>query len=176
MNPVKVNSVITEYDPISDQKIKYQKIQISESVTVRNISFNSPHYYLVEEGLDIHDPQNFEVPFDNPDVNLRADYQIYREKVGFLQPREIKKVREHLRLSLREVSAILGISYSTLSEIENGLVLHSQIQDTLLRMLEHTYTLSTIVEQHKGLIINSHGLKAYQQIIDKLNAEKNWDS
>lgn len=47
MNPVKVNSVITEYDPISDQKIKYQKIQISESVTVRNISFNSPHLSLI---------------------------------------------------------------------------------------------------------------------------------
>lgn len=69
----------------------------------------------------------------------------------------------------------MGISYSTLSEIENGVILQSEIQDNLLRMLLHPYFLVKIIEDHKQLIQLKLGPNGYQQIINKIHAQQNWD-
>lgn len=175
MSKITIKSKVSEYDPFSDQRIDYQEITLNESVIIRKLNFINQHTYLVQDGKSPEDPQNYEVPFDDPDVNLKSDYCVYRDKVGFLSPEQIKKIRQKLNFSLRETSAILGISYSALSEIENGVILQSEIQDNLLRMLLHPYFLVKIIEDHKQLIQLKLGPNGYQQIINKIHAQQNWD-
>nr|WP_040471091.1 helix-turn-helix domain-containing protein [Lentilactobacillus kisonensis] len=168
MENVKLIKYIEEYDPVSDKNVTYKQITLTERVKITKTSFTNSHTYLIQADKDINDRANYIVPFDDPDINLRSDYQIYRRINGFLQPSEIKASRRRLGLSLRELAAILGMSFSTLSEIENGLVLHSQIQDNLLRLLAHGDLLQQLAVYHKNYVISHFDSKTFESIMKKL--------
>ncbi|RRK09878.1 helix-turn-helix domain-containing protein [Lactiplantibacillus garii] len=130
----------------------FNVIIVDESVKIATESFVNQHEYWVPKGEPIDDEENWLEPIDFPDKNLIADYAQYRKKYHFLTPDEIKKQRRALNLNLREASAIVGISYSTLSDIERGLRLQSLIQDNLLRYFGSAFSLAALVDQHYTLI------------------------
>lgn len=59
-------------------------------------------------------------PLENRNKNILSEYAAYREKVGYLQPAEIRAIREKYKLNVREFAAILGLKYQTLAHIERG--------------------------------------------------------
>lgn len=55
---------------------------LTERVKITKTSFTNSHTYLIQADKDINDRANYIVPFDDPDINLRSDYQIYRRING----------------------------------------------------------------------------------------------
>lgn len=141
-------------------------------MAIGKFKFNNDHRYLIVDGSDASDSANYELPIDDPDYNIKSDFRRYRQIAGFLRPEEIKRNRKQLGLNLRETSAILGISYSTLSEIENGLILHSVIQDNLLRMMTNTNVLVDLFKQHETYIRQTFGKDVCTRIADKLKSTR----
>lgn len=104
---------------------QFDRIKIEEEVTVKDLTFMIWHEYDQCQNCK----ELFE-PIEDIDKNIKFDYREYRTKVGFLQPEEIKELREKYGMSLRQFSELLGIGYSTLSHIENG-SLQSWYQNSL---------------------------------------------
>lgn len=74
-----------------------------------------------------------EYEVQRPDYDpLAQAYRIYRTRKGLLQPEEILSFREGLRLSQRDMSAILGIGVATLNRYENG-ALQTEAMDKAIR-------------------------------------------
>lgn len=127
------------------ENIKYAKITVfNEPTTVNHLTFKMTHVYNVPAD-DIKNHNHYLEPLDNPHYNTQRAFNIYRQKMGLLKPKDIIHARHQLHLSQRDVSAILGISYSTLSKIENNRMIQSISQDTLLRDLTHPFLLSYLI-------------------------------
>lgn len=112
------------------EQTNFNRIEVKEEVTVKDLTFTVNHEYDVCENCG----EMFE-PIEDVDKNLKEDYRVYREKVGFLQPKKIKKIREKYHMNLRQFAELLGIGYSTLSHIENG-SLQSWYQNSLFVLVE----------------------------------------
>ena len=78
-------------------------------------SFMANHRYWVLEGRDITDFDEYMEPLNDPDYNLKRDFQKYRKQYNFLSPEAISNYRKQLGLNLREAALILAMSFSTLS-------------------------------------------------------------
>ncbi|HAP9801805.1 helix-turn-helix domain-containing protein [Enterococcus faecium] len=125
---------------------KYEIIELMETVKVKNDEFEVLHEYYKR----LSDGELFE-PFDNPDKNLNKDYDLYRKKYSLLSAVEVKNIRRKYKLSIREFSEILGISYSNLSSIENG-SLQANYIDTLLRLASDPYAFSKLINDKKDIL------------------------
>jgi putative zinc finger/helix-turn-helix YgiT family protein len=69
---------------------------------------------------------------DSP-ANRRID-DTFRQQLGLLQPEEIRRNRERLNLTQRELAARLGIAEATLSRWETGGQFQQRSLDRLLRL------------------------------------------
>lgn len=58
-----------------------------------------------------------------------------RRRLGLLTPTEIRDVREMLRLSIRDLSELLGVGQQTYERWENGRSLPTPTGNTLLRQM-----------------------------------------
>ena len=119
---------IERYSNETEKIERYEYMEVLEIVKVKNQSFEVLHEYYKR----LSDGELFE-PFDNPDKNLEKDYEIYRKKNNLLNPNQIRAIREKYKLSVRDFSNILGISYGNLSSIENGSIQPKYI-DSLIRL------------------------------------------
>src|SRR3990170_67831 len=73
-----------------------------------------------------------ELVFDN-----EADAQIanaLRAQLGLLSPEQIRKNREVLKLSQRELAEHLGVAVETISRLENGALTQTRAMDRYLRL------------------------------------------
>jgi putative zinc finger/helix-turn-helix YgiT family protein len=73
-----------------------------------------------------------ELIFDN-----EADEQIasaLREQLGLLSPEQLRRNREELNLSQRELADHLGVAVETISRWENGVLIPSRAMDRYLRL------------------------------------------
>ncbi len=77
--------------------------------------------------------------FNDPNENFRRSFNAYRKRKGFMQPNEIKKLREGLHLSQRVFSERLGISYAKVSQIENNKRVQTLSQEVSFRKAQQDY-------------------------------------
>lgn len=121
----------------------FKTITIEETLKIKGVSVTNTHEYI--ECLSCG--ELFE-PFEDPEKNLLSDYRIYRDIKGFIQPEEIKAIRDNYKMTLRVFSKITGISYSTLSNIENNSI-HNKEHDTIFRLAQDPYSFKKLVQQRK---------------------------
>ena len=73
-----------------------------------------------------------ELVFDN-DAEEQIT-QALREQLGLLSPVEIRKNRDELRLSQRQLAEQLGVAVETISRWENGLMIQTRAMDRFMRL------------------------------------------
>lgn len=128
-------SYFFDKDIFSGKLIKYAKVIVyKEPTTIGKLTFKMNNVYNVP-AENVNDTKLYAQPIHNPDYNVNRAFDIYRTKMGLLTPLQIKRARKSYHLSQRDVSAILGMPYSTLSRIENNEMIQSINQDTSLRIL-----------------------------------------
>lgn len=88
-------------------------------------------------------------PLENINKNILKEYSVYREKVGYLQPKDIISIREKYGLNVREFAAVLGLSYQTLAQIENG-SLQNAYQNMLFEYVATPQNLYDLIVRKNG--------------------------
>lgn len=114
------------YNYEKDTTETYVEVKKMEVVTVRNVTdLLVEHRYWKDSNGELWGD------FDNPMENVYADFHAYRKKVGYMEPSEIKQLRKKLNLSTRSFADKIGISYTTLSNIENNHIIQNSYQNVL---------------------------------------------
>lgn len=157
---------ITHRNNVFNKDEKYTEVTVQEKVKVFTEQLENIHHYWIPIGQEINDEDNWLEPMTDVDQNVKSDYEHYRKKYHFLTPEAVKQQREALGLNLREAATIIGMSYSTLSDIEKNKVLQSMQQEDLLRYFFTPFRLNGLVEKHAGLI--EERLAKYHIRIDHL--------
>jgi len=139
-------------------------ISLEETVLVRRREVQMTHIYWVPAGERLDDEDNYLEPIDDPDFKLQADFREYRRRFGVLTPEAVREIRENYQLSLRQFAMVLGMSYSTLSEIENGLVLQTDEQESLFRLSQNNGAFATLVQAKKAIMSASQYEKIEQKV------------
>ena len=150
---------IERYSNETEKIERYEYMEVLEIVKVKNQSFEVLHEYYKR----LSDGELFE-PFDNPDKNLEIDYEIYRKKNNLLNPNQIRAIREKYKLSVRDFSNILGISYGNLSSIENGSIQPKYI-DSLIRLASDPQALEKLLIARKNDVTEG----TYETLIARIN-------
>lgn len=143
---------------------KFEIITIDENVTVKELTFKNTHTYWKSVTTG-----ELYLPFDNPDSNLISDYNKYKKKKNLLSTKDVIEIRKKYGLSLRSFAKILGIGYSTLSKIENGVV-QSNEHDALLRLASDPYSFYNNLVLPKSELLTSKELEKVNQNIEHLLA------
>lgn len=149
---------------LTGQPARFTVISLDEVVQVRRREIAMTHTYWVPLGDDLGNDENYLEPIDDPDFNLQADFREYRRLFGVLTPQAIREIREGYQLSLRQFALILGMSYSTLSEIENGLVLQTDEQESLFRLSQNERAFADLVQAKRAIM----SAMQYQKIVHKV--------
>lgn len=154
----------------------FKRIEIEEEISMKGMTFNVVHEYDQCDNCK----ELFE-PIEDIDKNIKQDFIEYRKQVGFLQPEEIRKIREKYGMNLRQFAELLGIGYSTLSHIENG-SLQSWYQNSLFVLVaspQAMYSLldnrldytkedySNVIERVKELVLEETN-EEYSRIVKDL--------
>ena len=106
---------------------RFEEVRLIEKVKVKNSMIENEHiYYQCNQCKELFEP------FDDPDYNAKLDFEKYKKLNGLLSSKEIKKIRLFYSLSLRQMADLIGISYSTLSEIENGSIQSKLLNNVFL--------------------------------------------
>ena len=138
-----MSKIIEKFSYETGKMEKYELVEVMVDVKVKQDEFQSSHQYHKR----LSDGEFFE-PFDNPDKNLEADYDIYRKKHNLLTSEQVKNIRAKYGLTIREFSSLLNISYSNLSSIENGSIQAGYI-DNLIRLSDDPYALRKLFLEKK---------------------------
>ena len=123
--------VKTFYNIEKDKKELYTKVVKSEKISVREIHDLEVTnvYWRSPDGELWLNP-------DNPMENSKNSFSVYRQRKGYLQPEEIRAVREKTGISLNKFAELIGIGKSSLSLIENNLRVQSKEQDSLFKLIK----------------------------------------
>ncbi|ANZ60227.1 hypothetical protein AYR62_01010 [Secundilactobacillus paracollinoides] len=143
---------IKYHNIVTDKDEHYNVIELEEKAQVAEETVMNTHRYWVPINADISNRDNYLEPKTDPDFNIHADFAEYRKQFNFLTPAEIKATRERIGLSLRETATLLGMGFSTLSNIERDLVLQSYTQQLKLDYLTEPTQLKKLVSMHHSLI------------------------
>lgn len=117
------------YCPKCDAERDLRHIRTREKVTVRGekIGVDALYWRCLTCG------EEFEGPKGTHDEVAEA-YRLYRAKKGFMQPEDIKALREDYGLTQSELAQVLGFGAVTLSRYENGM-LQTAAHDRMLQMV-----------------------------------------
>jgi putative zinc finger/helix-turn-helix YgiT family protein len=97
------------------------------------IEYEGRTYTVTLPDLEVPRCQNCgRLILDSP-ANRRID-DAFRQQLGLLQPEEIRRNRQALNLTQRELAAHLGIAEATLSRWETGGQIQQRSLDRLLRL------------------------------------------
>lgn len=123
--------VKTFYNIEKDKKEPYTKVVKREKISVREI------HDLEVTNIYWRDPDGeLWLNPDNPMENSKNGFSVYRQRKGYLQPEEIRAVREKTGISLNKFAELIGIGKSSLSQIENNLRVQSKEQDSLFKLIK----------------------------------------
>ena len=129
---VQIINKFTYKNPLLNKNLEYDYIKVPDEVThVKNTYFHNTHYYDVRPQY-LHSSRHYHQPFSDVNQNIHSDFNKYRHIKGFMQPKEIKMARLQRHLSLRDLYNLTGISFSTLSEIENNNIVQNYEENMLL--------------------------------------------
>ncbi|MDU5333905.1 type II TA system antitoxin MqsA family protein [Enterococcus sp.] len=135
---------------------EFKEIHVSKNVKVKELEFEVEHRYFEctscgERYCD----------FDHPNENLVRNYNKYRKLKKWLIPEEVRNIRGKYKLSQKEYASLLGISYSTLSAIENG-----SLQN---KAHESQFVLSQSAMGMKQLVAHNQELFSSQKLSELLS-------
>ncbi|MCP9331678.1 hypothetical protein B8W86_09885 [Lactobacillus kefiranofaciens] len=118
------------FNPELNRYEYYTEVWLPEKVTVKDEKdlFVINHYWKDKDG-------ELWGNFDNPMENVYRSFAAYRQKKGFLTPKQIRELRKDLNMSVREFANSLGISSSALTKIENNHRIQTKYQDMLFRLV-----------------------------------------
>ena len=121
------------YNPELDRKETYTEVLKLETVQVKDINdlLVLNRYWQDSEG-------ELWVDFDDPSENLRRAFAAYRERMGFLSSDQIRQIRQRKGYSVRQFASQLGISSSSLTQIENNQRIQAKYQDVLFRFADQS--------------------------------------
>ncbi|MFH1686579.1 MAG: type II TA system antitoxin MqsA family protein [bacterium] len=91
------------------------------------------------------------VTSDIEEANFRNAAAIYRAKHGLLSQEQIRAIREKYNLTTRNFATLLGWSYSSLSQYENGRIQDRSHNDELV-LLQRPSNLKQILDEHPELL------------------------
>ncbi|WP_125581020.1 hypothetical protein [Levilactobacillus cerevisiae] len=136
-----------------EQSFDFTIIELRETVTIGSLdALENTHRYWVPAGKDLADPTTYIEPITNPDYNLDADYQLYRQQYNFLSPAAIKAARQYLDLSVPTTALLLDMPEEVFLAIENGDLLQSLEQEINLRFLQHPQQLLASIRPYQDLL------------------------
>lgn len=159
-------SNMREYCSECEQLSDFTEVKLHEKSTIKDVVIENEHvYYQCSNCGELFEP------FDDPDYNTRMDFDQYRSKLGLLSPEEIKQIRENYNLTLRQFSELLGISYSTLSEIENG-SLQSKHLDATLRLAQTSNAIRKLYFEKRNKLKANYD--NFEKIINKDRSQYNY--
>jgi DNA-binding transcriptional regulator YiaG len=147
---------------------QFHVIEQPETYQIQKIPVTIQAQYWVPLRADLQDQAQYLLPLDDPDYNIQLAYAAFRKAAHYLTPTEMRSARQHLGLSLRETALILGLSYSTLSELETGKILQNQLQETALEMLLEPAQIQHLVQQRSYQLQQKLSAPHYQRICNKL--------
>lgn len=124
----------------------FEETRILETVKVKNSMIENEHIYY-KCG---HCGELFE-PFDDPDYNAKIDFEKYKKLNGLLSSRELKEIRLSYSLSLRQMADLIGVSYSTLSEIENGSI-QSKLLNNMLLTFKDPFAVRNVYKERESFL------------------------
>ena len=137
-----LNKYCSECEHLAD----FEKITILEKVKVKNSIIENEHLYYKCSHCD----ELFE-PFDDPDYNAKLDFDKYKQLNGLLLSEEVKEVRSMYNLTLRQMAELVGVSYSTLSEIENGSI-QSKVLNNILLAFKDPFAVRNVFKERKEFL------------------------
>lgn len=121
------NKILKKYCSECEHMATFEQVTLVEEVEVKDLKIKNEHiYYKCSECKELFEP------FDNPDYNLKLDFDRYKEIKGLLSSEKVREIRRYYALSLRQMAELLGTSYSTLSGIENGSIQSKLLNSALL--------------------------------------------
>jgi len=154
--------------------VKYAVVQGNEPVQVREWQTEVVHRYWVPASADWTDETAYLAPIDDPDYNLRRDFQLYREHYQLLVPAEIKKIRMVAHLRVREYALVLGMDWQSVRDIEEGLVLQSHAQESLFRLSQDASAFKALLVAKKSVLLAKKSVlpsKTYRRLLERLEMD-----
>ncbi|OAX75716.1 transcriptional regulator [Lactiplantibacillus plantarum] len=122
------------YNPELETTDTYTEVWKTEAIKVKDESdlLVMNHYWRDKDGALWGD-------FNDPMENVRRSFDVYRERKGYMTPDEIRDLRNQLNMSVREFADILGISTSSLTQIENNKRIQAKYQEILFEAAKDKY-------------------------------------
>jgi len=93
-------------------------------------------------------------------------YREYRLRKGFLQPEEIRKLRNQRGLTQKEFSDLLGIGIATLNRYENG-ALQSQAHDRSIKLAMEPRNFLNLLSNSQGIVNDPKKQKIINQLTEE---------
>lgn len=120
---------------------------------------------------------NCDAAFEPPGKDsLDEAYRIYRRENNWMQPEDIKALRNRYNLSQHEFAEILGFGKATLSRYENG-ALQDHSSETLLKMAADPSNLIRHLKINKAIKLPDDKKEELLSLLRKLELElKPWKS
>lgn len=84
---------------------------------------------------------------DVDDDSLKRFYREYRERVGLLQPEEIRAIRGEYGMSQETFAKVLGMGAKTIARYENG-SLQDEAQNNLILLMRDRRNMRQLLELH----------------------------
>ena len=146
------------YCPNCEKETIQQLVQSTEIFNIRgqSIPVKIEYHHCDECGEDVEHPR----PGYDP---LGEAYREYRNRVGLLQPEQIKIFRKKLGLTQKEFSEILSIGIATINRYENG-ALQSESHDQIIRYAMDPKQLKELVIRNKDKLSEQKVINILEQL------------
>lgn len=143
----------------------FKEINVLKNVKVKELELEVEHHYF-----ECSNCGERYADFDRPNENLIRNYNEYRHRKDWLMPKKIRDIRKKYHLSQKEYAGLLGISYSTLSAIENG-SLQSKAHESQFILSQSAMGMRRLVANNKE-IFSAKKLVELLSLLDRLIVEE----
>ncbi|WP_203640411.1 hypothetical protein [Levilactobacillus andaensis] len=144
---------------------EFSIIKIVEMVNVLGRNVKAAHIYWVPVTGNLSCDDDYLEPLDNPDYNLQQDFRAYRQKLGLLTPEQVHQIRQNYKLNQEQYALVLGMDCQQLVDIENGLRLQSDQQESLFRLSQDEVIFEQLAKSKRPVLATDQ----YQSVQKILN-------
>lgn len=143
----------------------FKEINLLKNVKVKELELEVEHHYF-----ECSNCGERYADFDRPNENLIRNYNKYRQRKDWLMPEKIRDIRKKYHLSQKKYASLLGISYSTLSAIENG-SLQSKAHESQFILSQSAMGMKRLVSNNRE-IFSAKKLAELLNLLDRLIVEE----